>query len=93
MVIVVIVILIILACVYVELPLWAKLILLALNGVMPDPIPIIDEVLMIAAIIGDIIRVSKIVAIVAWFQAHKKISIAILAGVVLLVLVSTRLFI
>ena len=86
-----IVILIIFAFVYVGLPLWAKLIILALNGIIPDPIPIIDEVLMIAAIINDITRNGKIVAVVAWFQEHKKISIAILVGFVLLVVGLVRL--
>lgn len=86
-----IVILINFAFVYVGLPLWAKLIILALNGIIPDPIPIIDEVLMIAAIINDITRIGKIVAIAAWFQKHKKISIAILVGFVLLVVGLVRL--
>jgi len=80
-----IVILIIFAFVYVGLPLWVKLIILALNGIIPDPIPIIDEVLMIVAVINDIIRLGKIMAIAAWFQEHKKISIAILVGSVLLI--------
>ncbi len=80
-----IVILIIFAFFYVGLPLWAKLIILAINGIIPDPIPIIDEVLMIASVINDIIRLGKIMAIAAWFQEHKKISIAILVGSVLLI--------
>lgn len=41
------IVLLVLVLVYFELPFWAQLIISVINFIVPDPIPIVDEVLMI----------------------------------------------
>ena len=79
------VILIILAFVYIALPLWAKLIVLAINSCFPDPIPIIDELLMVVATINDIIKIYKVMKITEWIQSHKLLSLCICIIIVVLI--------
>ena len=51
---------VILLCVYFACPLPVRLLILAVNFFIPDPIPIVDEVLMIAGIISKIIALDNI---------------------------------
>jgi hypothetical protein len=67
--VIIFIILIIFAIVYAALPLWAKLIVFAINSFFPDPIPVIDEILMIVAVINDISKIYK-----ATKRAHKLLS-------------------
>lgn len=71
------IILIIFAIVYVALPLWAKLIVFVINSFFPDPIPVIDEVLMIVAVINDMIKIYKAMRIAEWIRSHKLLSFCI----------------
>ena len=84
-------ILVVLALIYVGLPLWAKFIFLGINSFFPDPIPIIDEVLMIAATISDILRIGRVVSIIDWICLHKKVLICICMGIVALVITTVLL--
>lgn len=93
MIVIGIIILIILTFVYVALPLWAKFIVLIINSFIPDPIPVLDEVLMFAATINDMIKIQKAMLISQWIRSHKVLSICIILGIVLLIAVAvSRLF-
>lgn len=86
MIIVGIVILFFGACIFIALPLWAKLIVLMVNSFFPDPIPVVDEVLMTVAIIKDIMKIYKAMKIVEWIRIHKIFSICIGIGIIVLVI-------
>lgn len=86
-----IIILFILAGIYVALPLWAKLVVLVINSFFPDPIPVLDEVLMFSATIRDIIRIYKGMKIAEWIRMHKILSICIGIGIVIFISVSVSL--
>ena len=93
MIVIGIIILVILAFVYVALPLWAKFIVLIINSFIPDPIPVLDEVLMFAATINDMIKIQKAMLIPQWIRSHKVLSICIILGIVLLIAATaSRLF-
>ena len=83
------IILIVLAFVFIGLPLWAKLIVLVINSFIPDPIPIVDEVLMIAATLNDIIKIYKAMRIAEWIRSHKLLSFCIC--IVIIVLLSSAI--
>jgi hypothetical protein len=72
--VIIFIILIIFAIVYAALPLWAKLIVFAINSFFPDPIPVIDEILMIVAVINDISKIYKATKIAESIRAHKLLS-------------------
>lgn len=93
MIVIGLIILIILGFVYVALPLWAKFIVLIINSFFPDPIPVLDEVLMFAATINDIIKIHKSMVIVQWIRSHKVLSLCIGIGVVILIAGAVRLLI
>lgn len=78
------IILIFLAFVYVGLPLWAKLIFWVINSFLPDPIPVVDEVFMFAAIINDILKLYKVMAIAEWIRSHKLLALCIGIGSIIL---------
>lgn len=82
------IILLFLALVYIALPLWAKVIVFIINSFCPDPIPIVDEVLMLASMMNDIIKVCKTMMIVEWIRDHKTLLIRIGIGVSLLILLT-----
>ena len=44
-------------------PLWVRILLFALNAVIPDPIPIVDEVVLGVGVVSKIMGVSRII----WF--------------------------
>ena len=91
MIVIGIIILIFLAFVYVGLPLWAKLIVYIINSFVPDPIPVVDEVLMLASILADILRIYKAMAIVEWMRAHKVLLLRIGIGIILFIVVISLL--
>ena len=82
--VIIVIILIFLAFVYVGLPLWAKLIVFIINSFLPDPIPVVDEVLMVAAIINDILKLYKVMAITEWIRSHKVLALCIGLGIIIL---------
>lgn len=88
MVIIGIVILLFLAFVYIGLPLWAKLLVFLINSFIPDPIPVVDEVLMIVAIINNILRVFKAISIMEWIRMHKALSICIGLTIIALIIIA-----
>lgn len=55
----VIVVLCILGAIYNELPLIVKLIILAINALVPDPIPVVDELFMTVSIISHVGKLLK----------------------------------
>ncbi len=44
-----------LALIYLALPLWTRILVFIVNMFFPDPIPYLDEIFMIAGILGKII--------------------------------------
>lgn len=93
MIVIGLIVLIFLAIAYVGLPLWAKLVVLAINSFFPDPIPVLDEVLMFAATINDIVRIHKAMIIPVWIRSHKVLSVCIGLGTVVLIAVAVSLLI
>lgn len=86
MIIIGIIILFLLACIYIALPLWVKLLVLLVNSFFPDPIPVLDEVLMAVAIIRDILKIYKAMQIMEWIRIHKVLSICIGIGIITFVI-------
>lgn len=78
------IIFIFLAFVYVGLPLWAKLIIFIIDAFLPDPIPVIDEILMVAAVINDVLKLYKVMAIAEWIRLHKVLALCIGIGTIFL---------
>ena len=56
-------------------PILAQLVLLLLDGFVPDPIPLIDEMLMIAVLLN---RLRKVVMVTEFIKKHKILSVIIL---------------
>ncbi len=81
-------ILIVLALLFTRLPIWLKLIILTANSFFPDPIPVVDEVLMVASVIGDILRIAKAQEFI---RRHRILSIVIgcaLLGLIIFIIAS-----
>lgn len=91
MIIIGLIILVILAFAYVALPLWAKIIVFGINSFFPDPIPVLDEVLMFASILNDILKIYKAMVIVEWIREHKTLLMRIGIGIVLFLIVFSLL--
>lgn len=68
----------VLVCIYFALPLWAKLIIFAVNFFVPDPIPVLDEVLMVVGVINDARKLGKVVQILNWMRNHKLVTALVL---------------
>lgn len=83
MIIIGFIILVLLAFVYVALPLWAKIVVFIINSFIPDPIPVLDEVLMIVAIINNILRLNKALIIWEWMRKHKILSICLILVIII----------
>lgn len=81
MIIIGLIVLIFLALVYVVLPLWAKILVFIINAFFPDPIPVVDEVLMLASMMNDILKLYKIMMVTEWMQEHKVLLIRIGIGI------------
>lgn len=79
------VIIVFLAFIYVELPIWIQFIVLWINFFMPDTIPVLDEVFMIVTIINKLRKLGQWMLIIEWIRRHKLLTIGIAIGVVLLV--------
>lgn len=75
-------------CVYFACPLPVRILIMAVNFFMPDPIPILDEVIMIAGIISKLLFLEKIEdaisAIIYFVDEHKKLIKTI--GIIVIVL-------
>lgn len=88
MILIGIIIIFFLACIYIALPLWAKLLVLLVNSFFPDPIPVIDEVFMAVALIKDLLKIYKAMKIMEWIRMHKALSIGIGISIIALVIVA-----
>ncbi len=86
MIIIGLIILIFFALVYVALPLWAKVIVFIINSFCPDPIPVVDEVLMLASMMNDILKIYKVMLIAEWMREHKIQLIRIGIGISLFII-------
>lgn len=86
MIVIGLIVLIFLALVYVALPLWAKILVFIINAFFPDPIPVLDEVLMLASMINDILKMYKIMMVIEWMQEHKILLIRIGIGIGLFII-------
>lgn len=75
-------ILIVLVVVYFGLPLPIQIIVLAINAFVPDPIPAVDEVLMVVGIINKMKRLSMIMDVIDWMKEHKTITIISVLAIV-----------
>lgn len=51
-----------------------------INYLFPAPIPVVDEVLMIASVINGIIRLNKMIKISEWVRLHKVLSLLFVIG-------------
>ena len=60
---------VVLALLYVALPLWAKFTVFIINAFVPDIIPAFDEIFMMASTIN---HMMKIFATRQWISEHKK---------------------
>ncbi len=41
-------------------PFWVRLLLFAVNFVLPDPIPVVDEVLMGAGVVSKVVNITRV---------------------------------
>ena len=72
--------------VYFISPLHVRLLIFLANFLMPDPIPILDEVIMIAGIIG---KLNFLVTIGEFISEHKKAILnIIIAGIIATIVLS-----
>lgn len=81
---------VVLALLYIALPLWAKLLVFAINAFVPDPFFVFDEVFMMASTIKHIMR---IFAMNEWAREHKRLAICIIVAVVSLIILLLIAFI
>lgn len=72
-----------LLCIYFACPLPLRLLILAINFFIPDPIPIVDEVIMTAGIIS---KIATLDSIAEFFEEHKILTTIIVVGIIVLIL-------
>lgn len=73
----------VLALLYIALPLWAKLLVLTISAFVPDPFFVFDEVFMMASTIKHTMR---IFALNEWVCEHKRLTACIIIAVVFLII-------
>lgn len=65
----------VLILIYVAMPFWVQLIFTAINTWLPDPIPLIDEIIMYGALVGKIMNVLNVFDWIytyrRWCQVHR----------------------
>lgn len=77
--------------IFIACPLIGKLILLVLNVIVPDPLPYIDEIVMIGSTAGNILgAVSKLDKLIDFISAHKVVGIIL--GIVLVLIIKLLFF-
>ena len=67
--------------IYFALPLAVQLILFAINAIVPDPIPYLDEIIMVGGIFS---KLKKLDDIEDFISEHKVLSCIIAVGMVIL---------
>ena len=67
--------------IYFVLPLAVQLILFAINAIVPDPIPYLDEIIMVGGILS---KLKKLDDIEDFISEHKVLSCIIAVGMVIL---------
>lgn len=67
--------------IYFALPLAVQLILFAINAIVPDPIPYLDEIIMVGGILS---KLKKLDDIEDFISEHKVLSCIIAVGIVIL---------
>lgn len=70
--------------IFVACPLIGKLILLAINLLIPDPLPYIDEIVMIASTAGNIFGAARKTISVVDFATKHKVTAILIAIVVII---------
>ena len=77
--------------IFIACPLLGKLVLLALNVIIPDPLPCIDEIVMIGSTAGSIFGTARKAISLTDFVAEHKV-LAILLGITVAVVVKYCFF-
>lgn len=67
--------------IYFVLPLAVQLILFVINAIVPDPIPYLDEIIMVGGILS---KLKKLDDIEDFISEHKVLSCIIAVGIVIL---------
>lgn len=80
---------VVLALLYVALPLWAKFTVFIINAFVPDIIPAFDEIFMMASTIN---HMMKIFATRQWISEHKKTLLYAIIGIVVLIILCIIIF-
>ena len=62
------IVLIVLAIIYIVLPIWVKILVFIVNAFVPDPIPFLDEIAMLA---GMLVHLARINMILEFISEHK----------------------
>ena len=70
-----IIITVIFLCVFLAVPLVARIVLFILNAFIPDPIPYADECVMAGNIVHNLVRLDKIINFI---MEHKSLSLVII---------------
>lgn len=86
----IIIIYIVALCIYMALPFPFQLILLIINFLVPDPIPVLDEVIMYASVIN---KLSFLDNVFSFFEDHEIIAMIVKCILVLLLLVLAYYFV
>lgn len=81
----IILIIIIAMLIYLALPWYLQLVAIAINTLLPDPIPFLDEIIMYSALL---MKIYRAVTMVEWISEHPKLS-----AFIFIVLIAAVLFI
>lgn len=77
--------------IFIACPLIGKLILLVLNVIVPDPLPYIDEIVMIGSTAGNVLgAVSKADKLIDFISEHKVVGVIL--GIVLILIIKYLFF-
>lgn len=85
----ILVVLVILAFIYMALPLWVKLVICLINSMVVDPIPVLDEVFMIVSAISDMLKICKFMTAFEWMCKHKILLICIILVAIAVIVVAS----
>ena len=75
----------ILILIYVGMPFWVQLIFTAINTWLPDPIPLIDEIIMYGTLVGKVVSaldlIDKFFTYRDWCREHRFLGTVVTIGV------------
>ncbi|MBE6098331.1 MAG: hypothetical protein E7198_11210 [Schwartzia succinivorans] len=72
--------------IYVQSPFPMQVVLLVVNLIVPDPLPYVDECVMALSTINKARGVYNVIRVFEWMANHKKITIAIGIGLVMVLI-------